>query len=313
MKKTIINFLIIAGIALGMVSCQKSVLRPLEGTYDAPVTVKATELVSSSVEKLEGKRNFYIELSAGADKVNLALVGNNYYLPGNTYTAELEENAKNGSYIVGKTTVNGKKVESGSLIVTKSGDAKIYEETDTYTFDAMFFCEDGVAYHVLWSGNIVYEYDPEPVLLTKVLGTMPNAFITGAPSLTLYLATSDVNSFAFDWNTFSGFLATGSGNVLAVDLYSADTKLHEGTYTASATNTGVPAAGEFATTYTLWDFAQNFGTCWWSVEKDSPTPQTITTGKVVVSKTEKGWKIEFTSGEGRSMISAVYEGAIQGV
>ena len=312
MKKTIINYLLAAGVILGMASCQKSVIEPLEGVFAAPVTVNATELVSSSVEKLEGKRNFAIELSAGADKVSMVLVANNYFLLGNTYSPADEAAAKNGNYIVGKTTVNGKVVESGSIIVTKSGDAKIYEETDTYTFDAMLFCEDGVAYHVLWSGNLVYEYDPEPVLLTKVLGTMPNAFVTGAPSLTLYLATSDVNSFAFDWNT-RGFLATGSGNVLAVDLYSADTKLHEGTYTASATNTGVPAAGEFATTYTLWNFAQNFGTCWWSVEKDSPTPQTITTGKVVVSKTEKGWKIEFTSGEGRSMISAVYEGAIQGV
>lgn len=310
MKKTIINYLLAAGVILGMASCQKSVIEPLEGVFAAPVTVNATELVSSSVEKLEGKRNFAIELSAGADKVSMVLVANNYFLLGNTYSPADEAAAKNGNYIVGKTTVNGKVVESGSIIVTKSGDPKVYETTDVYKFDGMLFCQDGTAYNVLWSGNLAYEADPEPIVANKLLSAVSNV-ASGTKSVTLNLGTDGVSAVQSEYGT--SFV--GDGNYLAIDLYSADGYLHEGTYKASAVG-GVIGEGEFGIGWDPgdifgigWAFT-DWGTCWWTVANNVATAEKITEGTVTVTRKGNNWEIELKAGEGKAMTWIKFTGAV---
>ena len=182
MKKNIINIMLAAGVVFGMASCQKTTIAPLEGVFDAPVKVEATN-ITSSVEKVEKLRVFNFELTAGADKVNLSLVGTTYFLPVNTYMGADEASAKNGSFIFGKTTVNGKAVKDGSVIVTKTGDAKGYTPEDVYTFDTMLFLEDGSAYNVLWSGKLLFEEEAVVYIELKNCASATSNVASGTKSV----------------------------------------------------------------------------------------------------------------------------------
>ena len=307
MKKYIIPILA-AGLAL-MASCQKqAAIDPLKGDFAPASDVTVTSLTSCDIVKGEGVRTFNLKFSGGGD-VTLALVGNKYFLPANTYTAAAKDVAKNGNYILTETKVNGKDMVSGSIIVGKSGDDKTYSSEDVYSLSGMLFDEGGSAYKVVWSGTLAFEPDPEPVALTQVFTAQSN-LPNGVNSVTLSLGSADISN-TFDPNTFQTTWS-GSGNYLAIDLYSADGYLHEGVYTASAVG-GTINEGEFGIGYDteMWGMTfYNWGTCWWTVDNGTTSAEKITSGTISVEK--KGAKWVITWGDETTYPKwARFEGAIE--
>ena len=160
---------------------------------------------------------------------------------------------------------------------------------------------------------LVYEADPEPVRLTTLLSATSNV-ASGTKSLTINLGTDGISSTAEPptWQP----VWTGTGNYLALDIYSADGYLHEGTYTASAAG-GTINEGEFGIGWDpgdLWGIGmvfENWGTCWWDVAGGAATiNQKVTEGSVTVTRKGSKWVIELVSGEGKSMLWTKFEGAI---
>ena len=276
MKKNIINIMLAAGVVFGMASCTKSTIAPLEGVFDAPVKVEATN-ITSSVEKVEKLRVFNFELSAGADKANFALVGSTYFLPVNTYMAAAEADAKNGNFILGKTTVNGKAAKDGSVIVSKSGDPKAYTPEDVFTFDAMLFLEDGSAYNVVWSGKLFFEEEAMVYAELNKVGWAFNYGAFGMPMLGIDLISDGLVATPGAWgNTYSG-----EGNYLKLELYSEDGSVQPGTYKPSA-NPDALAKGEFKTG------SAAGGTQWTVFAGGASTTEFVTDGEVTVDVAADG-------------------------
>ena len=306
MKKNIINIMLAAGVVFGMASCQKTTIAPLEGMFSAPVKVEATN-ITSSVDKVENLRVFNLELSAGSDKANLALVGSSYFLGVNTYMGADETAVKNGSFIFGKTTVNGKAVKDGSVIVTKSGDAKEYTPEDVYTFDTMLFLEDGSAYNFLWSGKLLFEAEAVVYIDLKSCASASSNVASGTNSVTINLATDGLTATP----GMMGVTWSGSGNYLALDVYSADGKLAPGKYTASATG-GSIAAGEFGIGWDpgdLWNIGMvftNWGTCWWTVKDGATSAEKVVDGTLNVALDGETYTVTLES----STVNAKYVGKI---
>ena len=144
-----------AGLVLG--SCQDNKLDPLSGDFlPAPTVVKFTNLDKAENGKdADGRWIFNLDLSDDAGtKLHAVLVGNKYFLSSNTYSEAPEATAKNGNFIAGKTTVNGKGVRQGSITVK--------EARPDYTVSAVLFLEDGTPYKVEWQGQMNFE---EPAVL----------------------------------------------------------------------------------------------------------------------------------------------------
>ncbi len=132
--------------------------------------------------------------------------------------------------------------------------------------------------------------------------------------MTINLGTDGISSTTdpTTWQT----VWTGTGNYLALDIYSEDGYLHEGTYTACATG-GAINPGEFGIGWDpgdLWGIGmvfENWGTCWWDVANGAATiNQKVTEGTVTVTRKGSKWVIELVSGEGKGMLWTKYEGAI---
>lgn len=254
----------------GMASCQKTTIAPLEGVFSAPVKVEATN-ITSSVEKVEKLRVFNFELTAGADKANLALVGSSYFLGVNTYMGADESAVKNGSFIFGKTVVNGKAVKDGSVIVTKSGDAKEYTPEDIYTFDTMLFLEDGSAYNFVWSGKLFFEAEEVVYAELNKVGWSINYGMFGMTMLGIDLISDGLVGTPAAWgNTYSG-----EGNYLKLELYSADGSVAPGTY--------VPAKGENPGPGEFKPGSAAGGTQWIVFAGGSSTTEFVTDGEITVS------------------------------
>ena len=154
MKKSII---LIGCMVLGLTSCYKSVLDPLEGKFPAPTRVNATQ-ATATAEKLDAYHLFSLDLQEGGNAVHLALAGEKYYLPANTYIEAEEAAARKGNFILGKTTVNGTRVRSGKVVVAHT---PIDEIKNHYDISAVLFLENGDPYTLSWSGDL--EFYPDPV------------------------------------------------------------------------------------------------------------------------------------------------------
>ncbi|MBQ6958911.1 MAG: membrane lipoprotein lipid attachment site-containing protein [Bacteroidales bacterium] len=259
MKKIII---LIGCMLLVLAGCQTSVLDPIEGIFPAPTVVNCTN-GTCEASKLDGKRYFDLNLSDGSTTLRALLIGDSYYLTTNAYTEAIEANAKKGNYILGKTSVNGTQVESGTINVTQDG--------DNYRVKAVLFLTDGKPYRMSWTGKLYFEPDPEPVVLTQVLTAQANANGT----VTFKLGTDDMSVDMMG-------TPVGEGFALTADVYSADGVLHEGVYTAAPNSDNV-APGQYAPGYEYdlseWGMGiMHWGTCWWtgaSVTHISKEPITV--------------------------------------
>ena len=306
-----------AASVLALSSCVDEAIAPLEGKYPKPETYELNTLVAQSVEIGEKTRVFNIELAGTDASASLKLVGNKYYLEPTGYTAAPVDAAKKGNYIVGEDgstfTVKGETVniDYGTINVGLADEA-----TGAYTFSGSLWLADESVVKINSAVNIVYEADPEPVKLTNVISATSN-LASGTNSLTINLATDGVTA-TYNPATWSNEYS-GTGNLLALDIYSADGYLHEGTYTACAAG-GTINEGEFGIGWDpgdLWGIGmvfENWGTCWWDINNGAQTiNQKVLEGTVTVTWKNNKWTVELVSGEGKSMLWTTFTGAIEAV
>ena len=296
---------------MALSSCVEEAIKPLEGKYPAPVTYELNTLKSQSMEKGEKTRTITVELANEEATLLVKFVSDKYYINSVAHTPVPADQAKNKSYIVGADgstfTVGGNTVpvESGSITATQ-GDG-------TYTFEGSLWLADESIIKFNSTVDLVFEADPEPVKLTTLLSATSNV-ASGTNSLTINMGTDGLSSTTdpTTWQT----VWEGEGNYLALDIYSEDGYLHEGTYTACATG-GAINPGEFGIGWDpgdLWGIGmvfENWGTCWWDVANGAATiNQKVTEGTVTVTRKGSKWVIELVSGEGKSMLWTKFEGAI---
>lgn len=305
--KLIYKIFAAAASILALSSCVESAIEPMTGKYEKPVVYEMNTLASQSVEKGEKNRTFTIELSGDNASMTLKMVNDKYFLADGSYTPAPADQAKKNTYIVGNggTTFNNIPVETGSI--------KVAQGEGTYSFAGILWLADESVIEIKSTVALVYEADPEPVRLTTLLSATSNV-ASGTNSLTINLGTDGISSTTdpATWQT----VWTGTGNYLALDIYSADGYLHEGTYTASAAG-GTINEGEFGIGWDpgdLWGIGmvfENWGTCWWDVAGGAATiNQKVTEGSVTVTRKGSKWVIELVSGEGKGMLWTKYEGAI---
>lgn len=305
--KLIYKLFAVAASILALSSCVESAIGPMTGKYEKPVVYEMNTLASQSVEKGDKYRTFTVELSGDNASMTLKMVSDKYFLADGSYTPAPADQAKKNTYIVGNggTTFNNIPVETGSI--------KVAQGEGTYSFAGMLWLADESVIEIKSTVALVYEADPEPVKLSTVLSATSNV-ASGTKSLTINLGTDGISSTTdpATWQT----VWTGTGNYLALDIYSADGYLHEGTYTASAAG-GTINEGEFGIGWDpgdIWNIGiafENWGTCWWDVAGGAATiNQKVTEGSVTVTRKGSKWIIELVSGEGKSMLWTKFEGAI---
>ena len=305
--KLIYKIFAAAASILALSSCVESAIGPMTGKYEKPVVYEMNTLASQSVEKGDKYRTFTVELSGDNASMTLKMVSDKYFLADGSYTPAPADQAKKNTYIVGNggTTFNNIPVETGSI--------KVAQGEGTYSFAGMLWLADESVIEIKSTVALVYEADPEPVKLSTVLSATSN-LANGTKSLTINLGTDGISSTAEPptWQP----VWTGTGNYLALDIYSADGYLHEGTYTASAAG-GTINEGEFGIGWDpgdIWNIGiafENWGTCWWDVAGGAATiNQKVTEGSVTVTRKGSKWVIELVSGEGKSMLWTKFEGAI---
>lgn len=305
--KLIYKLFAVAASILALSSCVESAIGPMTGKYEKPVVYEMNTLASQSVEKGDKYRTFTVELSGDNASMTLKMVSDKYFLADGSYTPAPADQAKKNTYIVGNggTTFNNIPVETGSI--------KVAQGEGTYSFAGMLWLADESVIEIKSTVALVYEADPEPIRLTTLLSATSNV-ASGTKSLTINLGTDGISSTTdpATWQT----VWTGTGNYLALDIYSADGYLHEGTYTASAAG-GTINEGEFGIGWDpgdIWNIGiafENWGTCWWDVASGAATiNQKVTEGSVTVTRKGSKWVIELVSGEGKSMLWTKFEGAI---
>ena len=308
--KLIYKLLAAAASILALSSCVESAIEDMTGKYEKPVVHEMNTLVSQSVEKGEKTRTFTVELAGENASMSLKMVSDKYFLADGSYTPAPADQAKKNTYIVGNggTTFNNIPVETGSIKVTQG--------EGTYSFAGILWLADESVIELKSTVALVYEADPEPVKLTTVISATSNV-ASGTNSLTINLGTDGISSTTdpTTWQT----VWTGTGNYLALDIYSEDGYLHEGTYTACATG-GAINPGEFGIGWDpgdLWGIGmvfENWGTCWWDVANGAAVVnQKVTEGTVTVTRKGSKWVIELVSGEGKGMLWTKFEGAIEAV
>ena len=306
--KLIYKIFAAAASILALSSCVESAIEPMTGKYAKPVVYEMNTLASQSVEKGDKYRTFTVELS-GDDNTSMTLkmVNDKYFLADGNYTPAPADQAKKNTYIVGNggTTFNDIPVETGSI--------KVAQGEGTYSFAGILWLADESVVEIKSTVALVYEPDPEPVKLSTVLSATSN-LANGSQTVTMQLAQDGIYS-EWDMNTYQT-IWHGEGNYLAIDLYSADGYLHEGTYSASVVG-GVVGEGQFGIGYDTtvdWGWGpiemKDWGTCWWSVSNGAATAKKILEGTINVSKKGSKWVIELISGEGKEMIWAKFEGAV---
>jgi hypothetical protein len=275
MKKKIFLF---AMMLLGLAACQTSVLDPLEGIFTPPTVGEDFSIVSCDAYKVDGKRFFDLHLG-GSVTLKATLIGDSYCLTSNAYTEAPEATAKKGNFILGKTTVNGTQVETGTITVTQEGEG-------SYRIKAILFVVGGAAYKLSWSGNLQFDPDPEPVVLTKLLVAQANANNT----VTFKLGTDDMRLDMMG-------TPEGDGFALTADVYSADGFLAEGIYTPAVDHDNV-GPFQYAPGYEYdlseWGMGiMHWGTCWW----EWPTVSHINKEPITVTKKGSNFTITWGSEE----------------
>lgn len=306
--KLIYKIFAVAASILALSSCVESAIEPMTGKYEKPVVYEMNTLASQSVEKGDKYRTFTVELSGDNNtSMTLKMVNDKYFLADGSYTPAPADQAKKNTYIVGNggTTFNNIPVETGAI--------KVAQGEGTYSFAGILWLADESVIEIKSTVALVYEPDPEPVKLSTVLSATSN-LANGVQTVTMQLAQDGIYS-EMDMTTWQT-IWHGEGNFLAIDLYSADGYLHEGTYSASAEG-GVVGEGQFGIGYDTtvdWGWGpiemKDWGTCWWSVSNGAATAKKILEGTINVSKKGSKWVIELISGEGKEMIWAKFEGAV---
>ena len=256
------------GLAL-LVSCEKegpTTINKIDNLYTAPAD--ATVMTLSGAQSTWSTDRRYFDLNFS--NLSTTLVG---------YDALLAP----GQYVIGgdqignaiNTKVGGSNASNGFFTVNK--------KDGQYAITATI---GGQVYY--WTGSLPFTPDPAPKSLTEVMSAQSNV-PNGTKSVTMNLATPGIaQGYDENWQQ----VWTGEGGYLALDLYSDDGYLHDGTYKASAQG-GVIEPGEFGIGWDPGDLYgigwvfENWGTCWWDVKDGAATATKITDGIVSVSSREE--------------------------
>ena len=265
-----ITSLVVLGLAL-MVSCTKEgpiTVNEITDLYTVPAG--ATTITLSDAKSTWSTDRRYFDLSFGND-LTTTLVGYDALLAPGQYVIGADQigNAIN-------TKVKGQNAGEGFITVN--------EKNGQYQITAHI---NGQVYY--WTGTLPFQADPAPTALTVVQQAQSNKQ-NGVNSLTLQLATEGISQgYDENWQP----VWTGEGGYLALDLYSDDGYLHDGTYTACAEG-GVINPGEFGigydTTFQWGDQVYpmyDWGTCWWTVKDGAATATKITDGLLSISSRDE--------------------------
>lgn len=291
-------------LALGLllvVSCEKEgpmTVNHITDLYSAPEGATVMQLSKAESQWATDRRYFKLDFS----NLSTTLVG---------YDALLQP----GQYVIGAD-------QQGSAINTKAdgqsasdGFVTVNEKDGQYQITATI---GGKVYY--WTGSLPFTPDPAPKALEVVLSSQSNKQ-NGVNSLTMQLATPGISQ-EFDMTTWTNTWK-GNGGYLALDIYSDDGYLHDGSYKACAEG-GVINPGEFGIGYdTTMQWGDqvypmyNWGTCWWDVTDGASegVATKITDGIVNVSSREEKvdgkdvtiWTIAWGA---KYPVEVVFEGAI---
>ena len=296
MKK--ITSILFVALALAIVSCTPEDLNSVNEITDHSKTpadaVELTALASATSTWSTDRRYFDLSFAGSDASLETRLVGFDALLPTGQYVLGGDEI---GKAVAEKTKVNGASVNSGFITVTKKGsDYNIIASLDDKVYS--------------WTGALPFVADPDPVLLTVVMNAQSN-LANGVQSLTMNLATEGISQ-EFDMTTYQQ-VWKGEGGYLALDIFSDDGYLHEGSYKPCAEG-GVIGAGEFGigydTTMEFWGQVyemKDWGTCWWAVSNGAATATKILNGLVTVSREDDEWTISWGANYPKEY---VFKGAI---
>ena len=294
MKKLI--SIMLFGFALAL-SCTKenipTTINEIDGLYTAPAGATTVQLAGARSEWAGDRRYFKLDFGA----LSTTLVGYDALLGSGQYVLGADQI---GSAI--DTKVNGQNAREGFVTVNEKGGQ--YQITATV---------DGQVY--FWTGALPFQADPAPLDLTVLQQAQANK---DSKLVTLQLATDGISQ-EFDASTWQT-VWKGEGKYLALDLYSEDGYLHDGTYTASAEG-GVVNPGEFGRGWDPGDLYNvgmvftDWGTCLWTVSGGVATAEKITDGMVKVTSREEKvedkdvtvWTISWGA---EYPVEVVFEGAI---
>ena len=259
------------GLAL-LVSCEKegpTTVNKIDNLYTAPAD--ATVMTLSGAQSTWSTDRRYFDLTF--NNLTTTLVGYDALLaPGQYVLAGAIGGDKIGNAI--NTKLNGQPVGDGFITVN--------EKDGQYAITATI---SGQVYY--WTGKLPFQADPAPLSLTVLQQAQANK---DNKLVTMQLATEGISQ-EFDMTTYQN-VWKGEGKYLALDLYSEDGYLHDGTYTASAQG-GVVNPGEFGRgwdpgdLYNIGMVFTDWGTCLWTVSGGTATAEKITDGMVNVSSREE--------------------------
>ena len=171
------------------------------------------------------------------------------------------------------------KVLDGEMDVEVDGDNLVIKLRSEVVNAKMIVPVADLTFEVVNNAPAVPE-EPEYVECTNLFVSQVNTDGTNYYGITIKAATEDVTVTTEGWNTsFSG-----NGNYLSIDIYTADGKLHTGSYVAN-TEGGVLAEGQFGIGYdnaAYGDWGLNFGTCWWTVTDGATSAVKVLDGTMEV-------------------------------
>ena len=310
MKKTIKSFLVAAAALFAFTACtEEPALDDLGGKYPAPDNYTMNNLLFEERVQGESVHNFNLIVategltlegetySGNGAALSLKLLDNKSTLTTQSYTAAAADKAKKGNYLIGEGgsqllvvengTVTPKNIVSGEVIVT------LFQEQYNL-YGTLWLADESIA---KFDATIDLPNHGDLVVktkLTKVLSVANN----NNGSLTINLGTSKVESAP---NAYGGVDMTGEGNYLALDIYTPDGFLYEGTYAPSAEG-GAVGAGEYGIGWDpgdLWNIGmvfENWGTCWWTIGTPN-TAQKILEGNIEVTKKGGKYTISYLNGD----------------
>lgn len=301
MKLKLATILFAASVMVSITSCEEKNLG------EAQLPPLAGEIVLTDVLGTSGSRvspNYVLGVELGNSSG--AVLEAKFASPAPTlqsgaYTEASASYATAGNYITGAEgttlTLNGEK-----HLVT-AGTINLNAVDGTYTLKGIVKLNNGENYSISWTGSgLAWEGLPQLKTLNTVLSAQSN-LASGQKSITLNLSDGNFTS-EMDMTTYQT-VYKGSGNYLAIDLYSEDGYLAAGTYKPSAQG-GAINKGEYGIGWDPGDIYgigmvfENWGTCWWTVN-ETATPQTsaekILTGDITVALNGTVYTITVDNGD----------------
>lgn len=274
MKLKLATILFAASVMASITSCEEknlgeAQLPPLAGE------IVLTDVLGTSGSRVSPNYVLGVELGNSSGAVLEAKFASTApTLQSGAYTEASASYATAGNYITGADgttlTLNGEK-----HLVT-AGTINLNAVDGTYTLKGIVKLNNGENYSISWTGSgLVWEGLPQLKTLNTVLSAQSN-LASGQNSITLNLSDGNFTS-EMDMTTYQT-VYKGSGNYLAIDLYSEDGYLAAGTYKPSAQG-GAINKGEYGIGWDPGDIYgigmvfENWGTCWWTVN-ETATPQT---------------------------------------